>query len=151
VSGAVHAVHAHLGFRIRTLFTLDTGAPSLCDGTADPVEAVGARVALFTDVSAYSRGVRALPARDTLAIRGSVGVLADRAFVTPRKRTVLLLAVLAHEAIGFQEIRDLPLLGALVARRHAGVWSVRLLADAQRARAQTGSGIVLALDACGAG
>ena len=82
VTFAVHAVHAHLGFWICTILTLDTGPPALRDGTADAVEAVGTRLALGADISADRRGVRSLPARHTLAIRGSVGVLADWAFDT---------------------------------------------------------------------
>ena len=152
VSCAVHAVHAHLGGV--TLCTLDAlPAPGL-SCAADTVEAVGARVALVADTLADASGVRAFPARHALAVRGAVRVLADVAFVTPRHRAVLLLAVDAHEASGFIDIRDLSLVNAVIARRHArvrsvpgNVWAV----DAQRAGAPAGGGSVLALAACGAG
>ena len=83
VSGAVHAVDAHLS-RIGTLFTLETVARHITtgNGTADAVEAVGACLALGADRSANRRGVRAFPARHALAIRGSVRVLADGALDT---------------------------------------------------------------------
>ena len=149
VPGAVHAVDAHLLLVTgRTRFAVP---PSRSHGAVDAVEAVGTGLALDALGSLWSGGVRAGPARLALAIRCSVGVCADGAGETDTVRSVLVLAVVAGEAVGFVRIGDLPLVDALEARRHAGVWRIRLLADALCARARGGDVGVLARDAYAAG
>ena len=149
VPGAVHAVDAHL--LLVTGRTRLTVPPSRSHGAVDAVEAVGTGLALVAHRSLWSGGVRAGPARLALAIRCSVRVRADGAGETDSVGPVLVLAVVAGEAVGFVWIRDLPLVDALEARRHAGVWRIRLLADAERARAGGGDVGVLARDAYAAG
>jgi hypothetical protein len=100
VSGAVHAVDAHVGL-VGTFWTLDTCAPPSCRSTPDTVEAVRARVALVTGRGFCPKRVRALPARHAPAVRVSVGVHADGAIDAPRVWTVLVLTVDAPEATCF--------------------------------------------------